>query len=314
MSSRCLFGLILVAACGATAPVREVADALSARAGTDAAGREAHWRAILADYLDRSENRCLPPSELVLAAPAGAFAPRRVAGRMPHYDFFDGPVRYRVGADAGHWRVELAIAIEAEIGGTLELPDCALGEALEGPVVCEGVAYEDAPGLEACPESGRFEAPATRRNLELLLARWSTEIEAYYNRDAERYDLPVRYDFSFFLADRPTAAPVDLVLSLRPTCGRTPYFVAMRSGWSISVLAHEVGHYLGLLDEYEALSGITSLYPKTPFAGSEKSRMGVSMKRDTRLLPIHHYLVLRPIHCEAAASDAFEAILAPRAP
>jgi hypothetical protein len=74
--------------------------------------------------------------------------------------------------------------------------------------------------------------------------------------------------------------------------------LAFRSGWSIPVVAHEVGHFLGLLDEYEALSGVFSFYPKTPFEGSEGSRMGLSMKKHTQLLPMHHYLVLRRFHCD----------------
>jgi hypothetical protein len=173
---------------------------------------------------------------------------------------------------------------------------------MDGAMVCEGTPYEEAPGLEACPGSGRFEAPATRHNLRALLARWSREAEAYYNRDAARYRVPVRYDFELFLADEAPSAPVDLRMTLWPTCGRTPYFLALRSGWSVSIVAHELGHYLGLLDEYHALSGITPLYPKTPFGGSESSRMGVSMKRYTRFYPLHHYLVLRRHHCDVPKS------------
>jgi hypothetical protein len=288
--------------------VAEVADALSQRAGPDVAGAEKHFREVLADYLAREKRSCLPSAELVLSPPEGDLPARRVDRSVPHYDFFDGPVRYRVGAFGGFWRVELAVLVSASEGGVLELPDCALRGALEGAVVCEGTPYAEAPGLDACPGSGRFEAPATRHNLTALLRHWSREVEGYWNRDAERYDLPVRYDFSFFLAEE-ASAPVDLSLPLRATCGRTPYFVALRSGWSIPVLAHEVGHFLGLLDEYEALSGITSLYPKTPFEGSEHSRMGISMKPHTRLLPIHHYLVLRGYHCNDPSPDPFDAIL-----
>ena len=69
------------------------------------------------------------------------------------------------------------------------------------------------------------------------------------------------------------------------------------SGWSLPIVAHEVGHVLGLLDEYETFSGITRLYPKTPFEGAERSRMALSMKEETLLLPLHHYLVVRRAVC-----------------
>jgi hypothetical protein len=44
-------------------------------------------------------------------------------------------------------------------------------------------------------------------------------------------------------------------------------------------------------------SGIVGFYPKTPFAGAEVSRMGLSMRERTRVLPLHHYLVLRRYFC-----------------
>src|SRR5690606_38667900 len=237
---------VTLLACDPTTRVGAVADALSHRADADVRGTEAHWRRLLAEYLVRAETQCLPPVEQVLSPPAGSFAPRRITGELPHYDVFDGPLRYRVGAGDGHWRVELNVLIEATPGGMLELPDCALAGELHGPVRCEGLPYEEAPGLDACPGSGRFEAEASRTNIAAMLRRWSTEVEAYWNRDAERYDLPVRYDFTFFLPET-AVAPVDLRLPLWHSCGRTPYFVALRSGWSIPLLAHEVGHYLGLL-------------------------------------------------------------------
>ena len=139
------------------------------------------------------------------------------------------------------------------------------------------------------------------------LDRWSRDVEAYWNRDAERYGLAVRYDFEFFLDGGAAKPPVDVHTSMWMTCGRTPYFSAFRTGWSIPIMAHEVGHYLGLLDEYEALSGM--LYEKTPFDGSENSRMGLSMKTYTRLYPLHHYLVVRRFHCsEPERRDPYEAM------
>src|SRR6185503_7835846 len=186
---------------------------------------------------------------------------------------------------------------------SLELPDCALARELGGGS-CRGVPYALAPGRDACPASGSFSIPATPGNVRALLARWSREAARYYARDAAAFGLPIDYDFAFVvLGDAPpspgqAAAPLfDLVVLLAPTCGRTPYFTSFRSGWSIPIVAHEVGHVLGLLDEYEALSGITGLYPKTPFPGAEVSRMGLSMREDTRVLPLHHYLILRRYFC-----------------
>lgn len=60
---------------------------------------------------------------------------------------------------------------------------------------------------------------------------------------------------------------------------------------------------MGLLDEYEMFSGITSLYPKTPFPGAEVSRMGLSMFEETRALPLHHYLILRRYACPEPRAD-----------
>jgi hypothetical protein len=224
-------------------------------------------------------------------------------------------MRYRVRPAADRrWLVEINVAVidPASPEATMELPDCELRERLDGPVQCEGTPYPDAPGVEACPDVGTFEARATRANLRALLARWSADVERYYNRDAAHFGLPVRYDFEFFLADDAAAArgPVDLRLPLWLSCGRTPYFLALRTGWSVPVLAHEMGHFLGLLDEYETLSGIVGFYPKTPFEGAERSRMGLSMKRGTRLLPLHHYLVLRRYHCaEPPGRDPYAALL-----
>src|SRR5690606_28124470 len=82
-----LVGVTLLA-CDPTTRVGAVADALSHRADADVRGTEAHWRRLLAEYLVRAETQCLPPVEQVLSPPAGSFAPRRIAGELPHYDVF----------------------------------------------------------------------------------------------------------------------------------------------------------------------------------------------------------------------------------
>ena len=255
------------------------------------------FRAILADALDKDAYVCAPlPREVFFGdAPEGG---RVVSGAMPHYGFFFGPMHYLVRRVAEGWRVEVVIGVESPpASGSLELPDCALARELEGDVTCRGTPYPRAPGTDACPGSGVFRAPATAGNVSAVLARWSREAEGYYNRDARAFGLPIAYDFEFVRAPAASPARLDMAVPLSPTCGRTPYFSAFRTGWSLPVVAHEVGHVLGLLDEYETFSGIVRVYPKTPFPGAEISRMGLSMKEDTRILPLHHYLILRRYFC-----------------
>ena len=114
-------------------------------------------------------------------------------------------------------------------------------------------------------------ATTSPRAVAALLRRWSVEAERYWNRDAEAFGVPVRYDFDFVTIAEATSRGlrIDIEMPLSPTCGRTPYFSAMRSGWSLPIIAHEVGHVLGLLDEYEAFSGLVGFYPKTPFPGAK---------------------------------------------
>jgi hypothetical protein len=289
---------------------------------------------VLRRHLDQDPYTCLPPVERVLGPPSSQLRVRQIHGTMAHYGFFHGPMLYRVStaadpgqaplapalaprvaaAEIGIWLVQINVALDATASAetVMELPDCELDSELQGAVHCEGVPYPDAPGRDACPDVGRFEARASRHNLRALLRRWSREAEQYYNRDARHFGLPLRYDFEFFLADdgKAVRGPVDLRVPLALSCSRSPYFSALRSGWSLPIVAHEMAHYLGLLDEYEMLSGITSLYPKTPFPGAEQSRMGLSMKRQTRLLPLHHYLVLRRYHCdEPSGRDPFAGVL-----
>ncbi|WP_437737660.1 hypothetical protein [Sorangium sp. So ce1335] len=297
-------------AAGGAAPGRgltidAVAAELEAMSGPLLEGREATFRDVLADTVAKDAYLCLPSARGVFhgGAPEGE---RRIAGMMPHYGLFFGPMSYLVRRRGGAWEVEARIAVDppADAGARLELPDCGLHAALGGEMVCRGTPYARSGSTDACPGSGEFSARATPAAIRALLARWSAEVEGYWNRDARAFGLPVRYDFDFVLADeaRGRSLRVDLSVPLSPTCGRTPYFSAMRAGWSLPVLAHEVGHVLGLLDEYEALSGIVRCYPKTPFPGAEISRMGLSMREQTKLLPVHHYLVLRRFFCREPAS------------
>lgn len=262
----------------------------------------ASYASILAHALAADAYVCEPtPAEVFFGStPAGV---RFIAGSMPHYDVYDGPMRYQVRRAHDRWFVQAWVIVEPPPNtGRMELPDCGLQARLEGPVQCSGRPYSQSPTLDICPESGSFSAPVTRKNVRALLAHWSTAVEGYYNRDAKAQRLPVSYDFTFTVPEaRGVPASSALVVPLATSCARTPYFQAIRSGWSLPILAHEMGHLLGLLDEYAALSGIADFYPKAPFPGAERSRMGLSMRDSTALLPLHHYLVLRRFFCPEPA-------------
>lgn len=263
----------------------------------------ASYASMLAHALAVDAYICEPaPREVFFGeTPAGL---RLITGSMPHYDLYEGPMRYQLRRVRGHWYVEAWVVVEPPPNtGRMELPDCSLREYLEGPVECSGHPYSQSTTLDICPENGSFSAPVTAKNVRVLLAHWSSAVEGYYNRDAQAHGLPVSYDFTFTIPEeRRVPASSALVVPLATSCARTPYFQAVRSGWTLPILAHEMGHLLGLLDEYAALSGIVDLYPKAPFAGADRSRMGLSMRESTVLVPMHHYLVLRRFFCPEPAN------------
>ena len=270
----------------------------------------ATFRAILDDTLAKDPYACHPSPRAVFFGPAPD-GERVIAGETPHYGFFFGPMHYRIAhrsaGPAGRWEVKVTVAVAPPVGTVdLELPDCGLVREVGGDERrCSGTPYADSPKTEACPGSGSFAIDASPAHVRALLARWSREADRYYTRDARAFGLPIDYDFDFVLAASGAPFGADLSVPLSPTCGRTPYFTAFRSGWSLPIVAHEVGHVLGLLDEYEAFSGLSSLYPKTPFAGAEVSRMGLSMRESTRILPLHHYLIVRRFFCAEPSGKGF---------
>jgi len=295
-----------VAPLRATAPI---AAELESWPGASSTSHPETFRSILRNSLTVDSYVCTPSPREVFLGPVVPGA-RTIHGTMPHYGLYDGPMRYHVERSGDRWRVSLRIALRPPPrDAVLELPDCSLRASLEGPVECTGVPFHQAHGVDACPDSGTFRARATPRNVAALLEQWSSEAERYWNRDASRFGIPVQYDFDFVEAPEGQWVDADATLPLQPTCGRTPYFKSLRAGWSLPVLAHEVGHWLGLLDEYEMFSGIVGFYPKTPFPGAELSRMGLSMKAHTLVLPLHHYLVLRRYFCpEPESRDPYDPI------
>lgn len=259
------------------------------------------FRSILQDTLDKDSYLCTPLPSIVFGAgvlPGG----RTVQGEMPHYGLYYGPMHYRIQRSASGWTVSVRLALvpPRASASELELPDCNLKEWMNQSMQCSGIPYSRSGSIDACPASGQFKTALTPQSIKALLLRWSAEAERYFNRDAEQFHLNVRYDFDFVTEEeaKSKGLQVDMTLPLSPTCGRTPYFSSFRSGWSIPIVAHEVGHFMGLLDEYEMFSGVVGFYPKTPFKGAEISRMGFSMKEHTKVLPLHHYLILRRYFCD----------------
>lgn len=274
--------------------IDEIAADLDAMSGSLVSGHRETFREILADAIAKDAYVCLPmPRDVFFGdAPDGE---RTISGQMPHYGFFFGPMSYRVARSRGRWLVRIVVAVvPPDSSMMLELPDCELGAEFDEPTAC-AEDPESETTLEVCPPRPRGLARATDRTVAALLHRYSREVATYWSRDARAEGLPIDYDFEFKPAGEIDPSGVDVTLPLVTTCGRTPYFSSIRSGWSLPILAHEMGHFLGLLDEYEMFSGM--LYPKTPFPGAEVSRMGLSMREGTKVLPVHHYLVLRRWFC-----------------
>jgi hypothetical protein len=276
------------------ATIEEIAAQLDAMNGLRVPAHRETFREILADSIAKDAYACRPmPRDVFFGdAPEGE---RTISGQMPHYGFFFGPMSYRVARSRERWRVRIVIAVvPPDPDAMLELPDCTMGAELDEPTACAEDA-ERASSLEVCPRHPRGFARATDRTVTALLRRYSREVATYWSRDAHAQGLPIDYEFRFERAHDADPTRVDMTLPLATTCGRTPYFSSLRSGWSLPIVAHEMGHVLGLLDEYETFSGM--LYRKTPFPGAEVSRMGLSMREGTKVLPVHHYLVLRRWFC-----------------
>lgn len=296
--------VLLLAGCGASRTadsrvpraiaVDEIAAELDAMSGLLVAAHRETFREILADTIAKDAYVCLPmPRDVFFGdAPEGE---RTISGQMPHYGLFFGPMSYRVARSRGRWLVRVLVAVvPPDPRAMLELPDCTMGAEVDEPTACDEDPGRQA-SLEVCPRRPLGLARATERTVTALLRRYSRDAEVYWSRDALAEGLPIDYDFEFQRAAVADPSRVDMTLPLATTCGRTPYFTSLRSGWSLPIVAHEMGHVLGLLDEYETFSGM--LYPKTPFPGAEVSRMGLSMREATRVLPVHHYLVLRRWFC-----------------
>jgi hypothetical protein len=296
---------LVIAGCGASpvagsrAPREAALDAIAAEldsmSGSLVSAHRETFREILADTITKDAYACLPmPRDVFFGDPPEG--ERTISGQMPHYGFFFGPMSYRVARSQGRFSVRIVVAVvPPDPHAMLELPSCTIDAELDEATPCAEDPERETT-LEVCPPRPRALARATDRTVTALLRYFSREVATYWSRDARAFGLPIDYDFQFERAEEVEPRHADVTLPLSTTCGRTPYFASLRTGWSLPIIAHEMGHFLGLLDEYETFSGM--LYPKTPFPGAEVSRMGLSMREGSRVLPVHHYLVLRRWFCE----------------
>src|SRR4051812_42052525 len=83
------------------------------------------FRGLLEDALAKDGYLCWPSPRSVFFGdkPEGS---RTIAGEMPHYGFFFGPMRYAVSSRAGRWEVRVTIGVEPPRAASMELPDCEL--------------------------------------------------------------------------------------------------------------------------------------------------------------------------------------------
>jgi hypothetical protein len=106
------------------------------------------------------------------------------------------------------------------------------------------------------------------------------EFASKYWTDKNPYQSPIRFVFNIVKE----ASKAHLKVFLQKDDTRGPYFLRWSSGWSRKTISHELGHLLGLDDEYE---------------GSEKCPKGSIMCTSSSGKPYeyHYYMILRRIIC-----------------
>lgn len=105
-----------------------------------------------------------------------------------------------------------------------------------------------------------------------------SEASSYWNNSKINTDF--NYEFKFELTTDPSKAHyrVNILDS-----SRGPYDTNWSRSWTSRVIAHEVGHMLGLGDEYQTLSGTIDCWKESLMCEAWKGQ----------LEPLHHYFVLR---------------------
>lgn len=104
------------------------------------------------------------------------------------------------------------------------------------------------------------------------------EAENIWNHD--KVEMDFKYAFKFAVVEDPSQALYSVSI-LDDTRG--PYDVSWGRNWTSTVIAHELGHMLGLGDEYQTFTSISDCLPESLMCSSWKGR----------LLPQHFYFILR---------------------
>lgn len=104
------------------------------------------------------------------------------------------------------------------------------------------------------------------------------EAQTLWNNSRPTLDFP--YEFLFELETDPKNAHYSLNIK---DSTRGPYSVNWSRSWDSESIAHEIGHMMGLADEYETLTGKSYCLKASLMCGS----------RNSKLMPHHYYFILR---------------------
>lgn len=205
---------------------------------------------------------CLPDPGDVLAPNLAARYPRpaaaRVSGALSYVGGILGPYRYRFVPQAGG-----SVKVVVSIGYLLPTDGREDGDSL-----ARQLSEEELQGLAASVRGA----------------------QAYWN-SARPAGSPFVFEFIF----GPDSRRADFTVLLHRERVRGPYFHNWSVQWSANTVAHEVGHMLGLNDEYETLTGdISRCDPASLLCDS---RYGA-------LQPQHYYFVLRRYLCPVPPPSA----------
>lgn len=105
-----------------------------------------------------------------------------------------------------------------------------------------------------------------------------SEASSYWNNSKIKTDFD--YEFKFELTTDPSKAHYHVNIL---DSSRGPYDTNWSRSWTSRVIAHEVGHMLGLGDEYQTLSSTIDCWKESLMCESWTGQ----------LEPLHHYFVLR---------------------